>query len=207
MSKNWGRTPVTNADKRHLTQVSYLVETADGTEDRIDRRPLGKVERFVDPSGGVMSLQLYSDGDPKRLDSEMRRRAELHRKGFVEYAKCPLRHGTRNANEATGREFAKMPQDLAIECKHDPKVMTRRDGELYAGESCPHIEWLITFRRNKATEAYEKRNSLVVKKERAEQKRRELDALELAKRQRELEALPDDPGPERRRRAPKETVE
>ena len=66
MSKNWGKTPITNADKRAATQTRYLVEVEDGHEERIDRRPLGKVERFVDKAGHVIAVQLYSDGDPRR---------------------------------------------------------------------------------------------------------------------------------------------
>lgn len=180
MSKNWGRTPVSNADKRSATQLKYLVEVDGGTEERIDRRPMGKVERFVDPDGGVMSLQLYSDGDPRRHESEIRRRSELHRKGFVEFAKCPLKHGTRNSSKIATKDFAKMTEaHLVGECRHDPKVMERKDGDLYARGSCPHIEWLIAFRRKKAADAYQKRNSLQVAKDKREAEKRDLEALQL----------------------------
>src|SRR5512139_2324631 len=206
MAKNWGRTPVTNADKRGATQMRYLVEVDGGTEERIDRRPLGKVERFVDPDGGVVSLQLYSDGDPRRHESEIRRRSDLHRKGFVEFAKCPLKHGTRNSSPIATKDFSKLPESMSLECKHDPKVMTRRDGDLYAGESCPHIEWLIGERRKKAADAYAKRNALAVAKERAEQERREIEVLDLAKRRRELEVEPPPPRAARTAK-PKDAVE
>lgn len=204
MSKNWGRTPVTNADKRSATMSRYLVEVDGGTEERIDRRPLGRVERFVDPDGGVVSLQLYSDGDPQRHASEIRRRAELHRKGFVEYAKCPIKHGTRNSSPIATKDFAKLPQSLATECRHDPKVMERRDGDLYAGRSCPHIEWLVSERRKKAADAYKKRNAIAVAKEQALAERREIEMLDLAKRRRELDV--DNAKPQRAAK-PKEASE
>lgn len=180
MARNWGRTPVTNADKRAHTETKYMVAVNGETEERIDRRPLGKVERFVDPDGGVVSLQLYGDGDARRHESEIRRRAELHRKGFVEHAKCPIKHGTRNSSTIATKDFAKMPTALAAECKHDKKAMERRDGDLYAVDACPHIEWLIAARRAKATESYRKRNEINVK--RAEQaEAREAAQLEQAK--------------------------
>lgn len=206
MGKNWGRTPVTNADKRGATMIKYLVEVDGGTEERIDRRPLGKVERFVDPDGGVVSLQLFSDGDPQRHATEIRKRAELHRRGFVDHGKCPYKHGTRNASPLASKDFAaieKLKDAPPIgECKQDPAVMKRLDGDLYAGHACPHIEALIKFRRDKAAKAYEKRNALAVAKDRRDQERRELEAMQLEKTREELA--------ERRQRKPakpKEIVE
>lgn len=182
MSKNWGRTPVTNADKRGSTQAKYLVEVDGGTEERIDRRPMGKVERFVDPDGGVVSLQLYAEGDAQRHQSEIRMRAMYHRKGFVEFAKCPIKHGTRNSSPVAAKDFAKLEKSkdapAATECKHDPKVMERRDGDLYAVASCPHIEALIKFRRAKAAEAYRKRNAAHVKADEVRATRAEFEAAQ-----------------------------
>lgn len=162
MSKNWGRMPVTNADKRSATQMTYLVGSGESAEERIDRRPMGKVERFVDPDGGVVSLQMFADGDPKQADTLQRNRAQLHRKGFVEHSKCPIRTGTRHSSERTARDFAKMPASLAAECKHEIRVMKKIDGVLYAETGCPHIEWLIGHRVKKAAEAYRKRNAQIV---------------------------------------------
>lgn len=179
MSKNWGRTPVSNADKRHATQSKYLVVTPDGTEERIDRRPMGKVERFVDPSGNVMSIQLYADGDSRKNESEIRQRSAYHKKGFVEFAKCPLKHGTRHSSTLATKDFAKMPANLATECKHDPKVMERSDGDLYARGACPHIEWLIKARMEKAAKEYAKRNETRAAQEKREVEKRELEAMQL----------------------------
>lgn len=178
MGKNWGRTPVSNADKRHATQMTYLVKGDEGTpEERIDRRPMGKVERFVDLAGNVCSQQMYADGDPKRAETEQRNRAQLHRKGFIEHAKCPVRTGTRHSSEKTAREFAKMPASLAAECKHEIRVMSRLDGVLYAEKGCPHIEWLIGERVAARNKKFETDNAqLVAAEKRAETKRKLEDA-------------------------------
>jgi hypothetical protein len=179
MSKNWGRTPVTNADKHRLTQSKYFVETNDGPEERIDRRPQGKVEKFVDPVGNVCSLQIHGEGDSQRAQTEIRLRAAYHKKGFVEFSKCPIRHGTRHANAATGREFAKMPASLEGECKKDPKIMERKDGELYARPGCAHIEWLITFRREQEAAQLAKRNAGRIAQEKRLAEKQELEQIQL----------------------------
>lgn len=186
MSKNWGKTPVTNADdlQRGANQTKYLAPAVDpygkdiGFEELIDRRPLGKVERFVDPQGNVTNMQLFTSGDPARAQTEISTRARLHKKGFVEYAKCPLKHGTRHSGEVSRKDFAKMPPELEGECKHDPKVMTRKDGDLYAGKSCQHIEWLITYRRAQAADAYTKRNAHTAEAKRLQQEERDLKAAQ-----------------------------
>jgi hypothetical protein len=180
MAKSWGRRTITNADKRHLTQTKYMAPDEHGVlEERIDRRPMGKVEKFVDNEGGVVSLQIYADGDAKRHETEIRRRAELHRKGFVEHAKCPLKHGTRHSSPAAAKDFAKaLTADLQTECKHDIKAMSRVDGDLVAGKACPHIEALIAYRRKVAKEAFEKRNA-----QRAAAEKREAEKAQLAEKQ------------------------
>jgi hypothetical protein len=180
MSKNWGRTPVTIADKLHTaTQTKYLVATKDGDEERLDRRPLGKVERFVDPVGNVCSLQLAGDGDAQKASSLIRQRAQFHKKGFVEFSKCPLKHGLRHSSELARKDFAKMPANLEGECKHDPKVMERRDGDLYAMPGCQHIEWLIDFRRKKEASQLAKRNASRIAQEKREAEKQDLQALQL----------------------------
>lgn len=179
MSKTWGQTPITNADMRGKTQTKYYVETADGTEERIDRRPMGRVERFVDKAGNVCNLQIYADGDPNRHQSEIRMRAQYHEKGHVEFAKCPLKHGTRHSSPAATKDFKEMPEHLQSECRHDPKVMERRDGDLYAREACPHIEWLIDFRKKQAEAEYAKRNAHIIAAKLAEERERQLKEKQL----------------------------
>lgn len=179
MAKNWGRTPVTNADKLRLAQTKYIVETSDGPEERIDRRPQGKVERFVDKVGNVCSLQMHGDGDSQRHTTMVRARAQYHAKGFVEFSKCPLKHGTRHANPETSREFAKMPAELQTECKQDPQVMERKDGELYARSGCKHVEWLIQHRIEKEAAQAKKRNSARIAQENRAKEKAELEAIQL----------------------------
>ena len=170
MAKNWSRTPVSNADDRRNTQMTYMVGEGEGAEERIDRRPMGKVERFVDPDGNVCSMQIRAAGDSKPLETEQRTRAVLHRKGFVEHAKCPLRTGVRSISEKTARDFIGMPANLAGECKHEIRPMKKIDGVLYADKGCPHIEWLRAHRLEKSKKAYETRNAQIV----AAEKRKEV---------------------------------
>lgn len=179
MAKNWGRTPVSNADKLRAAQTKYFVTTDDGPEERIDRRPQGKVERFVDKAGNVCSLQLYADGDSQRHASAVRMRAQYHAKGFVEFSKCPIKHGTRHANPETGREFAKMPAEMQGECKTDPKTMERIDGELHAKSGCHHIEWLIKHRIEKEAAQAKKRNAARIAQEKRAAEKAELETIQL----------------------------
>jgi len=193
MAKNWGRTPITNADKRLAAPIKYLVQTDKGVEQRIDRRPLGKSESFVDPQGNVDTVQMYGDGDSRKLDTEQRTRASLHRKGFVEYAKCPIRHGTR---EFALRDFSKMPAELAGQCDRDPRPYERLNysgqpaargepSDLYARVSCPHIEWLIEHRRTQFLAEEAMRNPHLAAAEKAKRQAAELQAaqIELVKEQ------------------------
>lgn len=191
MSKNWGRTPVTNADKRFASHLTYIVETDKGRMQRTDRRPLGKSEQFVDADGNICHVTMYGDGDSRKADTEQRNRAAQHRKGSIEYAKCPLRHGTR---QYAHRDFAKMPAELAAECPSDPRPYERRDyqgnqvnrgGDLFAKESCPHIEWLITHRREEAAKQAALINPHAIEAAAAKKRADELQAaqMELVKEQ------------------------
>lgn len=175
---NFGRRPISKADgpKPH---VNYYF---DG-EQRTDRRPQGRyVERFVDPNGNVVSLQLAGDGDPQRAQRIEIRRFELRRDGFVEHAKCPVRHGTHMATGQTSKDFAAMfkaKPGLATGCNADKKTMERRDGELHAIEACPHVEALISYRVAKEAEQAKKRNEKRIKAEQADAERLALQAAQL----------------------------
>lgn len=181
---NFGRRPITDATKPRPQSTYYY----DG-EERLDRRPQGKhVERFVDPAGNVVSLQLAGDGDPQRAMTVDRVRMEKRRDGFVEHAKCPLRHGTHVAAGVTGKDFAdllKSKPALATPCGADKKTMERRDGDLHAVESCPHIEALIDFRVTRERIQNEKRNAARLLDEKRNAEKRELESiqLEMAKEQ------------------------
>lgn len=184
MAKNWGRTPITNADKRLAAPIKYFVETPDGVMQRIDRRPLGRSEQFVDNDGNIVHLQIYGDGDTNKAATEARARMQAHRKGQIEYAKCPLRHGTRQFAQ---REFSKLPAHLAHECQSDPKPLERLDydgnpvargGDLYARKSCPHIEWLIAYRSEEAAKQRAILNPYAANAEATKAQEAELKALQ-----------------------------
>lgn len=174
---NFGKRPINNAG--HAQKVRQAVAFYHGGELRLDRRPYGKIERFVDPVGNVITLQMATPGDAKARDTELRLRAEKHADGWVEHAKCPLRHGTRNVTVALQREFAKMPKDIGPECTTDPKVMERVNGDLHALNGCPHIEWLIASRRATEAAAAAKRNEKRAKDEKRAAEAAELQAMQL----------------------------
>lgn len=181
---NFGRRPITDASKG-VPQTSYF----HNGEERIDRRPLGTVSRFVDPQGNVVSLQLASDGDPQKAMTIERRRLELRRDGFVEHAKCPVRHGTHLAAGPAQRDFQKLitSRDWTPEpCAQDPRVMTRRNGDLHAETACAHVEALIAFRRAQETEQANKRNRARIAKEEADAARLKLEAAQLEMVQEQL---------------------
>lgn len=175
---NFGRRPITKADgpKPHAT---YFYNG----EERLDRRPQGRmVERFVDPVGGVMSIQLAGDGDPQRQITADRVRMEKRRDGWVEHAKCPLRHGTHMTTGVTSKDFAallKSKPALSTPCATDKKTMERRDGDLHAVNACPHIEALIAYRVTKEAEQAKKRNEKRIQLEQQDAERLALQAAQL----------------------------
>jgi hypothetical protein len=151
-------------------------------EERIDRRPQGKVERFVDLVGNVVSLQLASDGDPYRKQTEDKMRMAFRRKGFIEHAKCPVRHGTHLMAGPVMKDFSAMPDALKAEqCAGDPRTLKKVGFDLHATEACPHIEWLIDYRVKKEKAQAKKRNAA----READDKRRE-EAAQLQAAQLEM---------------------
>lgn len=123
-------------------------------ERRAERYPSGFCETHVDPQGDVMNnLQLVPPGVPATRDAVTRARAEQLQKGFVPHGQCPLRNGVRY-DDRFRDEFDEMPKQLEQRCDEDPKTVTRgKKGVLECGEGCPHIEWLIAFRKDKAAKA------------------------------------------------------
>jgi hypothetical protein len=172
---NFGRRPITNADKPRPIQ-NYIY----AGEERIDRRPQGKVERFVDKEGNVVSIQLAGDGDSRAFETATRIRRQQHIKGSIEHAKCPLRHGTHLTAGRIQRDFSLLPENLREPCAADKKTLVKRGGEIHAVEGCPHVEWLIAERRRQHQENYEKRNHKQIEAERREADKRELEDLKLA---------------------------
>jgi hypothetical protein len=176
---NFGRRPITDAGKPK-PYITYLYND----EERIDRRPLGRVERFVDLVGNIVSLQLAGDGDPQRQITADKLRMQYRRDGLIEHAKCPVRHGTLLFAGAIAKDFAAMPDDLKnAACDNDPRTLVKRGHDLHATEACPHIEWLIQERRAKELKQAKKRNADRLKQEeRIEARQRaEMELLEFAK--------------------------
>lgn len=176
----FGRKPINDCGKA-APKVSVVF---DG-EERIERYARGVNERFVDPVGNVMFIQIVNHGDPTPVDTAAKERARKHAEGFIEHGKCPLREGTRYASRLLEADFAKMPADLQRPCEAPPNTKHEKRGlQWHAKESCAHIEWLIDFRRKREAEQNAKRNEQRLAKERQDN---ELKALQLEIAKEELE--------------------
>jgi hypothetical protein len=214
---NFGKRPINDANA-YKTQTSSVFYH--GGEQRIDRRPYGKCERFVDAVGNVITFQLATPGDPKAMETAMRLRAEKHKEGWVEHAKCPLKHGTRYSSPIAERDFRQMKPGRVVfkdgndsskdkiidvpdgDCAVDPKVMSRtRNGELQADFGCPHVEWLIAYRVDKEKTENAKRNS---QRAAAEKRKEEADALQAAQLEMVKEQLEERKTRKREKKAPTE---
>ena len=175
-SRSFGRTPINNCDNGRRT-IAYQYRN----EQRIERLPTGRIARFVDPDGNVTAPQLSAEGDTDPVRSEHRARLTLHAQGFIEHGRCPVLRGMLKFPGKIGRDFAEMPEHLHESCAGDPRTLVRRDGEVHAVESCPHVEWLITYRRAKAAAAFAKVNAKALAAEKKLRDREEREALELEK--------------------------
>jgi len=170
-------------------------------ELRLDRRPYGKIERFVDPVGHVITVQLAQAGHPSPVQHAQKRRLELHSEGWVEHTQCPIRHGARARVKGLDREFAKMPAGMDHQCASDPAPMRVVDGQKHAQKACEHIEWLIAYRRDIEAKQARKRNAAMY----AEEKRK-ADAAALAEAQLEMvkEQIEERKARKREKKAPTE---
>lgn len=140
-------------------------------ERRPEKAPRGVWERFVDLQGNVVGVQLVPPGVPPTQEAISRARAAHHAmknqdgtvQGYVEHAKCPLRHGARHRNEIIESEFAEMPQELQAPCPGDPAPSTVSRGPggqriVNHGDGCEHIEWLIASRQHRERDRLKSRN-------------------------------------------------
>lgn len=122
-------------------------------ERRVVKRPEGRmVEQMVDPQGNVVWIKLLAFGTNHGPEHAAGERVKMHSLSFVEYHKCPLRHGTRHQTSALEEEFATMPQELQKPCAEDPTIHERRGKVTYAHDPCDHVQWLIAERRKRAAE-------------------------------------------------------
>lgn len=177
----FGRQPINDASKPR-PQLAYLV----GGEQRIERRPSGKVEQFVDLQGNVVNLQLVSLGDSNPGVAE-KNRARYRKDGFVEYAQCPLRSGARFDSPAIEKDFEEMPNSIAHACANHPKVFEKTATGIEPRPPCAHIQWLLESRRTKEKLAYATRNAQRIAKENQEAEQNELRSVQLEMAKEELE--------------------
>lgn len=166
----YGQLPVNDTAQAQRARAPVSIYH-DG-EQRLDRRPFGKIERFVDPVGNVITVSLAFAGDPHATETANRKRLQLHAEGWVEHTKCPFKHGARARVTGLDKEFKKMPP--LAECTTDPAPMRVVDGEKHAQKACDHIEWLITDRRKREAEQMKKRNAARIREEERKSKQDEL---------------------------------
>jgi hypothetical protein len=174
----FGQLPVNNTAQAERARVPVAI-FHDG-EQRLDRRPFGRIERFVDPVGNVITVQMAAAGDPHATETANRKRLQMYAEGWVEHTRCPFKHGTRAKVTGLEKEFRKAAH-LGGECDSDPAPMKVIDGEKHANKACDHIEWLITARREREAAQAEKRNAARVREEKIK-----AEAAELQKAQIEL---------------------
>lgn len=171
-----GKLPISNADKAK-PQIAYLYEG----EERIDRRPSGRVERWVDLVGNVVSLQMYADGDPNRATTDQRMRLQFRKEGFIEHAKCPVRHGTYLLEGPIAKDFRTIKGLSHEPCAGDPRTLIKKGDEIHATEACPHIEALIKYRVANEAKQAAARNRKRAAEEKQAAEEAELKALQLEK--------------------------
>ncbi len=126
-------------------------------ERRAEKWPSGTVERFVSLQGNVVQIQMNSPGVAKTADAIARKRNQLHAakngdgsvQAFIEYQRCPLRHGLNLITPLVEEEFSEMPDELRRPCGSDPVTAKRTAKGIEYLDPCPHIQWLITRRMDK----------------------------------------------------------
>jgi hypothetical protein len=126
-------------------------------EHRVDKHPSGHVERWIDPSGNVMFVQLVPPGVPKSVQAYNAARAKLETsvpgdKKWIEHKVCPLANGK--------LDYDLFPANLQRPC---------RKGSYGRGQACPHVEHVIEKRRAEHQAAVDLRRAPAL----AERKRRE----------------------------------
>jgi hypothetical protein len=122
-------------------------------ERRIVKRPEGRrVEQFVDLQGNVVWIQLLQLGTNHGDDAIDKKRMEMRRLGFVEYAKCPVKHGVRHSTPQIEQEFEELPDKMQRPCTDDPTIHEVKGKNVHVHDACAHIEWLIADRRRRAAE-------------------------------------------------------
>ncbi len=185
---------VYNAGKHDpkVPKIAYQ-RMPDGTsERRAERKPMGVTDRFVNLSGSDVTCQLLPAGVSRTSDAIGRARMALHEavnsdktvRGFVEFEKCPLRHGAHLRSPLAEEEFALMPDDIKRPCTDDPetkRVIKRGAGKFIEyGDPCPHIQWLMKSRQERALQRRNDRSARAVPQSEIENQKLELAREQLA---------------------------
>jgi hypothetical protein len=180
----YGKRPLNNA-------LEYPIRNGNGIgfdvrfkgERRTEKKPFGRLARYVDPNGHVMILQTstpgHAVGEHQRDANEKAMRVAKVLAGWVPHGECPLLHDTQRATKDLAEEFASMPEDLRVPCEHDPKTYERIAGQMHAQESCPHVEWLILDRRRRQEEELARMYPDRAALQRLEAERRELHSAQV----------------------------
>lgn len=172
----FGQQPINDASKKPPRIAFTHHETG---EQRIEVRPNGRVEQFVDPDGHVVSIHLASLGTPAAQEVADKKRMQHRRDGFVEYAKCPVKHGSRHATPALEKSFENLPEALQKPCAADPKVMIRTATGIESRPPCEHIQWLIAQRKADKAKSDAKHNANWMAQEKLAKEREELQGVQL----------------------------
>lgn len=178
--------------KPEVAKIAYQ-KMPDGTsERRAERKPMGVTDRFVNLNGSDVTCQLLPAGVSRTNDAIGRARMTLHEavnsdktvRGFVEFDKCPLRHGAHLRSPLAEDEFSAMPDNLKRPCTDDPvtkRVIQRGQNKFIEyGDPCPHIQWLMKSRQERALQRRNDRSARSVPQSEIENQKLELAREQLA---------------------------
>lgn len=192
-----------NAGKRDpkVPRTVYR-KNADGTsERRSERYPSGVVERFVNLQGSEVTCQLLPGGVAKNPDAIGKARMQLQRavngdktvEGFVEFEKCPLRHGVHLRSARAEDEFAMMPDEIKRPCAHDPDtkqvIQKGHTKHLQYSDPCPHILWLMKSRQEREAERRNARSARQVSSADMERQKLEIAQQQLVEQRKANERM------------------
>jgi hypothetical protein len=154
--------------------------------------PAGTVERFVNLQGSVVQVVLVPPGVPASREAMAQARAKLHSHktpdgdvvGFIEHGKCPLKSGVADLDPTLSEECERMRAACGPACKEHPVTFKKTSKGIEYFDSCPHVQWLITERREiqkLKVEARMKRQKTMQEIEQAKLEAAEQQALDTRK--------------------------
>jgi hypothetical protein len=143
---------VYNAGQRDHTKPKIVYYKG---ERRRQLWPAGTVERFVNLQGTVVQSVLVPPGIPASKEAVATARAKLHSLktpdsevvGFIEHGKCPLKTGVADLDPVIADEMERVREACGPACKEHPVTFKKTAKGIEYFDGCPHIQWLITERR------------------------------------------------------------